>query len=367
MNNIFKNIYKGKTVLVTGHTGFKGSWLTLWLKQLGATVIGYALEPYTKDDNFVVSNLQNKVIDIRGDIRDLDKIMDVFNKYNPDIVFHLAAQPLVRLSYELPKDTYEINVMGTLNVLECIRNTKSVKVAVIITTDKCYDNKEQIWSYRETDALGGYDPYSSSKGCAEILIASYRNSFMNPEKYKEHGKAIASARAGNVIGGGDWSKDRIIPDCIRALIQDEIIQVRNPNAVRPWQHVLEPLSGYLWLGASLLEAGVKYSGAWNFGPNEELNIQVKDVVNKIIKYYGKGKWEDIVNENNPHEANLLTLDCTKTKQFLQWLPVLNVEETFELTATWYKNFKNKDMYDFGIEQINYYVEKAKKKGRVWAE
>ncbi|WP_304180859.1 CDP-glucose 4,6-dehydratase [Leptotrichia trevisanii] len=228
----FNGVYKGKTVLVTGHTGFKGSWLSIWLKELGANVIGYALDPYTQKDNFVFSGLENKIVDIRGDIRDKKHLKEVFDKYKPEFVFHLAAQPLVRLSYDNPVETYETNVMGTINVLECIRETPEVKIGIMITTDKCYENKEQIWGYRETDPLGGYDPYSSSKGAVEIAIGSWRSSYFNPKDYDKHGKSIASVRAGNVIGGGDWSLDRVIPDCIRALEKGEPINIRNPKAIK---------------------------------------------------------------------------------------------------------------------------------------
>ena len=270
----FNNVYKNKTVLVTGHTGFKGSWLSIWLRELGANVIGYALDPYTEKDNFVLAKLEDKITDIRGDIRDKKNLKEVFDKYKPEFVFHLAAQPLVRLSYENPIETYEINVMGTINVLECIRETPETKIGIMITTDKCYENKEQIWGYRETDPLGGYDPYSSSKGAAEIAISSWRNSFFNPKDYEKHKKSIASVRAGNVIGGGDWSLDRIIPDCIRALEKDEAISIRNPKAIRPWEHVLEPLNGYLLLGQKMYEEPSKYCEGWNFGPNLDSIVSV---------------------------------------------------------------------------------------------
>lgn len=364
--NCFNNIYRGKNVLVTGHTGFKGSWLTVWLTMLGANVIGYSLEPNDKYDNFNMCGLADKVTHICDDIRNMERLSYVFEKYKPEFVFHLAAQPLVLRSYEEPKETYDINVMGTLNVLECIRKSDSVKVGLMITTDKCYENKEQIWGYREIDALGGYDPYSSSKACAEILISSYRNSYMNSDAFEKHGKAIASVRAGNVIGGGDWSSNRIVPDCIRSLMEDEDIVVRNPSAVRPWQFVLEPLGGYLLLASKLYNEGSKYSSAWNFGPGEEMNIQVRHIVDKIIKFYGKGNWIDASNPNSLHEANLLTLDCTKSRKYLEWKPVLNFDETIKMTVDWYKKFKNENMYSFCIEQIENYVQKAADKGLSWA-
>ncbi|MGH4138609.1 CDP-glucose 4,6-dehydratase [Clostridium sp.] len=355
--DLFNNFFKDKTVLITGHTGFKGSWLSIWLEKLGAKVIGYGLDPYTQDDNFVVCGLKDRVIDIRGDIRDYKKLLRVFNKYKPAIVFHLAAQALVKKSYENPKQTYETNVMGTLNVLECIKSSAAVKVSIMITTDKCYKNIEQIWGYREDDPMGGYDPYSSSKGCAEILIDSYRNSFINPKDYSLHGKAIATARAGNVIGGGDWSKDRIIPDCIRALKGNKDIEIRNSKAVRPWQHVLEPLSGYLLLASKMYEDGVSYCSGWNFGPNIDSIISVGSIVDTIILEWGYGKGVDISLENAPHEANILKLDCTKAKTYLGWLPKLNVNEALKLTVDWYKYFNEKDMYDLCINQIKCYCEK----------
>lgn len=359
MNEGFNDFYKGKTILITGHTGFKGSWLSIWLNELGAKVIGYGLDPYTENDNFVVSGLKNKIIDIRGDIRDLERLQGYFNLYKPEIVFHLAAQPLVRLSYEIPKETYEINVMGTLNVLECIRRTESVKVGVMITTDKCYENKEQIWPYRENDAMGGYDPYSSSKGCAELLIASYRNSFMNPNKYDKHGKAIASVRAGNVIGGGDWAKDRIIPDCIRALMHDKDIEVRNPNAVRPWQHVLEPLNGYMTLAKKMYEDGLKYCSGWNFGPDSHSVVPVSKIADLIVEVWGRGQWKDISNGTAPHEAKLLSLDCTKAKTYLGWSSKLDIYKSIELTIDWYKanNANTSSMYEVCVNQIEDYTKR----------
>jgi CDP-glucose 4,6-dehydratase len=349
--------YKGKKVLVTGHTGFKGSWLSIWLKELGADVIGYSLDPNTERDNFVLSKLNEKIIDIRGDIRDSEKLDKVFEKYEPEIVFHMAAQPLVRLSYENPKETYDVNVMGTLNILEAIRKSRTVKVGIMITTDKCYENKEQIWGYRESDSMGGYDPYSSSKGCCELLISSYRNSFFNPKEFNIHGKAIASVRAGNVIGGGDWAKDRIIPDCIRALESGISIEIRNPFAIRPWQHVLEPISGYLLLAKEIYNQPEKYSGGWNFGPDYNSIINVKNIVENVIKNWGQGSFVDLSNKNeqNYHEAKLLSLDCTKAKTYLKWEPVLNVYDALTLTVEWYKNYSNADVYELCKEQINYFL------------
>lgn len=363
MKDLFDGVYNGKTVLITGHTGFKGSWLSIWLKEIGAKVVGYGLDPHTENDNFVVTGLENKIIDIRGDIRDEFKLQQVFDKYKPEIVFHLAAQPLVRLSYENPKETYEINVMGTLNVLECIRKSEDVKVGVMITTDKCYENKEQIWPYREDDPMGGYDPYSSSKGCCELLISSYRNSFMNPKDYDKHGKAIASVRAGNVIGGGDWSKDRIVPDCIRALMESKYIEIRNPNAIRPWQHVLEPLSGYLLLASKMYQDGVSYCSGWNFGPEVQSIVKVENIAQSIIEAWPSGKWINVSSKDKPHEAKLLSLDITKVKNYLKWNPIWNIKDCVNYTVDWYKNFiDNKDMYSFCKQQIVTYVNRVSQSG-----
>lgn len=347
----FNNIYKGKTVLVTGHTGFKGSWLSIWLNELGAKVIGYSLDTNTKRDNFVLARLNKKILDIRGDIRNIEKLEKVFNEYKPEIVFHLAAQSLVRLSYKIPRDTYEVNVMGTLNVLECIRKSDSTKVGIMITSDKCYENKEQLWGYRENDSMGGYDPYSSSKGCAELLIASYRDSFMNPIDHEKHGKSIASVRAGNVIGGGDWAKDRIIPDCIRALEANKPIEIRSPFAVRPWQHVLEPLNGYLMLAKRMIESPLSCCEAWNFGPSFESVISVKEIVERVIKLYGYGEIQSKSRDIEFHEARLLNLDISKTIFKLEWKPKLNIDDTLELTIDWYKRYRKEKAYNLCLEQI----------------
>ncbi|MDU1911466.1 CDP-glucose 4,6-dehydratase [Fusobacterium sp.] len=348
----FNNVYKGKRVLVTGHTGFKGSWLSIWLRELGAEVIGYSLEPYTEKDNFVLSHLSEKIVDIRGDIRDRKHLREVFDKYQPEIVFHLAAQPLVRLSYDIPVETYETNLMGTINILEEIRNCENTKIEIMITTDKCYENKEQIWGYRENEAFGGYDPYSSSKGACEIAIQSWRNSFFNPKDYERHGKCIASVRAGNVIGGGDWAKDRIVPDCIRALEEGKDIEIRSPKSIRPWEHVLEPLSGYLLLGQKMMEDPIKYCGGWNFGPNLDAIVNVWEVAEKIVKNYGKGNLKDISDPNALHEAKLLLLDITKSRFELGWKPTLTIDKSIELTAEWYKRYINEDVYQLCVEQIN---------------
>lgn len=349
-----QSFWKGKKVLITGHTGFKGSWLSIWLNKLGAEVIGYGLDPYTERDNYVMCSLSEKITDIRGDIRDAVHLQRVFNEYQPEIVFHMAAQPLVRRSYEEPALTYETNVMGTIHVLECIRNIESVRTAIMITTDKCYENKETMTAYKETDAFGGYDPYSASKACDEIIISSYRNSFMNPKDFEEHHKAIASVRAGNVVGGGDWAADRIIPDCIRAIEANENIKIRSPKAIRPWQFVLEPLYGYLLLAEKLHQNPTVYCEGWNFGPASELVVDVWTIAQQITKSYKGVQAEDCSKDKNPHEAGLLLLDSSKAKERLGWSTKLSIEQTIQMTMDWYKNYKEKDMYQFCVKQIEEY-------------
>lgn len=353
--DIFANFYKGKRVLVTGHTGFKGSWLSIWLHELGAEVIGVALDPCTERDNYLLSGLKNKITDLRGDIRDGKLMKEIFQKHQPELVFHLAAQPIVRLSYDIPVETYETNVMGTINVLEAIRATASVKVGVMITTDKCYENKEQIWGYRENEPMGGYDPYSSSKGAAEIAISSWRRSFFNPNDYAKHGKSIASARAGNVIGGGDWALDRIIPDCIKALEAGKPINIRSPKAIRPWQHVLEPLSGYLLLAQQMWNNPTKFSEGWNFGPRTESIATVWDVATKVIANYGSGELKDLSDPNALHEAKLLMLDISKAKFELGWEPKMNINQCVALTVDWYKRYRGMNVYDLCAEQLAKYM------------
>ncbi len=348
---MFANVFKNKTVLVTGHTGFKGSWLCIWLKELEANIIGYALEPYTEKDNFVVTGLKDKLIHTIEDIRDFNALKKIFEKYQPEFVFHLGAQPIVRESYIKPRETYDINVGGTVNVLECCRLTDSVRVILNVTSDKCYMNKEWIWGYRENDPMGGYDPYSSSKGCSELVTAAYRNSFFHPDNFRVHQKSLASARAGNVIGGGDWQKDRIIPDCIRALENNKPIEIRNPNATRPWQHVLEPLGGYLLLASKMYEDPQKFYGAWNFGPNSDSVIPVGKIADKVVSHWGSGNWINLSKENESHEAELLNLDISKAESYLQWSPVWNMEKAMEKTVQWYKNYRKKDPYTICMDQI----------------
>ena len=354
--DIFNNFYKGKRILITGHTGFKGSWLSVWLHELGAEVIGVAKDPITQKDNYVLSGVGEKIkADLRADIRDGQRMKEIFQEYKPEIVFHLAAQPLVRLSYEIPVETYETNVLGTINILEAIRMKDCVKVGIMITTDKCYENKEQVWGYRENEPMGGYDPYSSSKGAAEIAINSWRRSFFNPEQYEIHGKSIASVRAGNVIGGGDWALDRIIPDCIRALEANKPIEIRSPKAIRPWQHVLEPLSGYMLLAQKMWDEPVKYCEGWNFGPHLESIIPVWNVASMVIGNYGKGELKDLSDPNALHEAKLLILDISKARFQLGWKPKMNIEQCVALTVNWYKSYSRGKVYNLCVEQIEKYI------------
>lgn len=353
MIDLFDNFFRGKRVLVTGHTGFKGSWLSIWLHELGAEVVGVSQEPFTNRDNFVLSGIGNKIMaDLRANICNGQKMKEIFQKYQPEIVFHLAAQPLVRYSYEQPVETYEVNVMGTIHVMEAIRSTNSVKVGVMITTDKCYDNKEQMRGYKEDDPFGGYDPYSSSKGACEIAIQSWRRSFFNPEDYgKKHHVSLASVRAGNVIGGGDWALDRIIPDCIKALEQDKVIDIRSPKAIRPWEHVLEPLSGYMLLAKKQWEHPTEFCEGWNFGPESESVSTVWEVATELIKNYGKGELKDSSDPNAVHEAKLLMLDITKAKTKLGWKPRMNMQQCMELVADWYKRYQAEDVYQLCVEEI----------------
>lgn len=336
VRNLFGGLYQNKTVLITGHTGFKGSWLAYWLSQMGAKVVGYSLKPPTTPNHFELLGLD--IVSIIGDLRDKNKLDQSFETHKPDIVFHLAAQPLVRLSYEEPVETYETNVLGTLNVFEACRKTK-VKAIVNITSDKAYENKEWVWGYREDEPLGGYDPYSSSKACADILATSYRNSYFNIKDYKKtHSTLLATCRAGNVIGGGDWAKDRLITDIMLSVAEGETVSLRNPKATRPWQHVLEPLSGYLQIGQKLLEGKIEFADAWNFGPNQEGSITVEQVVKTIKKYWEEIDYEIIQDAGQLHEANLLNLDCSKAKHFLNWQAVWDSEQTFEKTVNWYKSY-----------------------------
>ena len=347
--------YKGKKVLLTGHTGFKGAWLLKTLNILGAEVMGYALSPKTENDLYNLINGDTICKSIIADLKDNVKLNKVIVQFQPDYIFHLAAQPLVRLSYEIPVETFQVNAIGTANLLDGIRLLNKKCAIVLITTDKVYHNNEWIYPYREIDRLGGYDPYSASKACSELIIDCYRNSFFNLLKIDEHQKCIAVARAGNVIGGGDFSKDRIIPDIITSLKAENEIIVRNPNAVRPWQHVLEPVIGYLKLGFKLYENPIKYSGAYNFGPYIEDQLTVKELVEVAIKSWGSGSWINPASTSNqPHEAGLLKLDISKAINNLSWKPKLNSEEAINLTISWYKQPKN-TVLDFTMSQINNYL------------
>jgi CDP-glucose 4,6-dehydratase len=344
--------YKGKKVLITGHTGFKGAWLAIWLEMLGAKVSGYALDPLYEDGIFIKSGIKEKIHDYRGDVRDLNGMLEIFRNEKPEVVFHLAAQALLLEGYRNPVETFEINIQGTVNVLEAIRQSPSIKSAVFITTDKCYENKEWIWGYRENDPMGGYDPYSASKGAAELVISAYRRSF-----FTKSGKAgIASARAGNVVGGGDWSENRLVPDIIKAILENKTIDIRNPHATRPWQYVLEPLRGYLDLGLALLKNPIKYSEGWNFGPYTHEIYTVKQVVEQILTFTKKGNWRDLSASNAPHEANLLLLDISKAVQKLHWRPVLTFKESIEYTIDWYLNSLNSNISGYTRNQINSYMD-----------
>jgi CDP-glucose 4,6-dehydratase len=326
------NSFKGKKVFITGHTGFKGSWLSFILNEVGAEVMGYALDPIEGPSHFNMLNLSSKINHVVGDVRDAAKLDNAMHKFQPEYVFHLAAQALVKKSYDDPVNTFDTNIMGSVNLLDSVRRCSSVLSLVYITSDKCYENLEWIWGYRETDRLGGHDPYSASKGAAEIIFSAYLRSFF------ESGNLIgaASTRAGNVIGGGDWAVDRIIPDCIRSIEKNVPIKIRNPLATRPWQHVLEPLSGYILLSAKLRDDPKKFSGSWNFGPSSSEVRTVNEVASKIIHHLGKGKIEITGASDQHHEAMLLQLNCDKSHQILKWEPRWHVEETLKYTAEWYK-------------------------------
>ncbi|WP_150046761.1 MULTISPECIES: CDP-glucose 4,6-dehydratase [Methylomonas] len=353
------NFWNNKNVLLTGHTGFKGGWLALWLKQQGAKVTGFALEPATTPSLFEVAKVANSIDSEIGNICDLESVKSIFLQTQPDIVFHLAAQPLVRYSYQAPVETYATNVMGTLHVLEGIRSVNSVRAAVMITTDKCYENKEWHWGYRENEPMGGFDPYSSSKGCSELLISSYRNSFFPTHLYSEHRTAIASARAGNVIGGGDWSEDRLIPDIIKALQRNQTIYIRNPHAIRPWQHVLEPLSGYLMLAEKLYCEGAPYAEAWNFGPYHQDTKPVEWIARRMSELWGSDTPWQIDNDSHPHEAHYLKLDCSKANSLLNWKPAWSLTTALQAIVDWHKaEITGNNMQEFCLAQIAAYQQSA---------
>ncbi len=364
---MLKSTFKGKTVLITGHTGFKGSWLSIWLVSLGAKVVGLSLDVPSNPSNFNASKVHGLIRDCRIDICDSRLVMGIVEDCQPDFVFHLAAQSLVRPSYKDPLNTIATNALGSANILDALRILDKPVVVVMITSDKAYDNQEWVWGYRETDRLGGKDPYSASKGMAELAIRTYVESFFNSS---DSNVRVGIARAGNVIGGGDWATDRIIPDCMKSWSRDEVVDIRSPNATRPWQHVLEPLSGYLVLGASLAQS-VNYHGeAYNFGPSDSQSYPVSDLINELGKYWDSVRWNDVSEEKEHlHEAGLLKLNCDKALFDLNWRPVLRFEETVKMTAEWYKRYYQADnlsMYDLTVTQIEEYTRLAKSRCVVWA-
>lgn len=332
--------FENRKVVITGHTGFKGSWLTIWLHRLGARVTGYSLAPPTQPSNFEVSKVRELIQNhYEADIRDGERLTAAFRQAQPDVVFHLAAQPLVRESYRSPRETFETNVMGTINVLEAVRSLERPCAVLVITSDKCYENREQVWGYRECDPMGGHDPYSASKGATELAAASYRRSFFHPEQLDKHQVQLATVRAGNVIGGGDWAADRIVTDMVKALVAGEPIRVRNPHAVRPWQHVLEPLSGYLTLAARMLETpDPHWCEAWNFGPLPGEERPVRELVETFLSCWGQGTWRDMSDPSQPHEAHTLRLSVDKAVAKLDWKPKWKLKQAVQCTAEWYRRY-----------------------------
>jgi CDP-glucose 4,6-dehydratase len=370
MNSSIFDIYKNKKVLVTGHTGFKGSWLSIWLNMIGADVIGISFDIPTSPSNFESSGVESFIKDYRVDIRDFDAIREVMAKEKPDFVFHLAAQALVKNSYQDPLLTFNTNTIGTANVLESLKSVHKKVVAVMITSDKAYDNVEWVWGYRETDRIGGSDPYSASKGMAELVLKSYINSYFKSENQNVK---LGIARAGNVIGGGDWADDRIIPDCVKSWSKNRNVSIRSPNATRPWQHVLEPLSGYLLLGSRLYETGLKHGEAYNFGPSADQDFSVRNLINEMAIHWDNVNWDDVSIKSHDHEASLLKLNCDKALFDLSWQPTMEFQETVKITIDWYKyyyenqhkNSKNL-MLDLTISQINFYTSIAVQRKIPWA-
>ena len=349
------DFWKNKRVLVTGHTGFKGSWISLWLQQLGADVCGYALGPPTNPSLFEDARVEQGMRTVNADILDLPRLRSLVCEWKPEIIIHMAAQSLVRLSYQNPVETYAVNVMGTVNVLEAARNCSNVRSLVIVTTDKCYENREWTWGYRENDALGGFDPYSNSKACAELVVSAWRNSFFNPIRYHEHGVSIASVRAGNVIGGGDWAKDRLVPDLMRALASGNTLMLRNPDSTRPWQYVLEPLYGYLLLAERLYVDGPAYSEAFNFGPENGTVSSVAEVADRLTGLWGTAPTWQREDTAQLHEAKALKLDCSKAADRLNWRPVLSLDQVLQFTTDWYRARAHKeDMWARTCDQIRQY-------------
>jgi CDP-glucose 4,6-dehydratase len=349
------DFWKGKRVFLTGHTGFKGSWLTLWLQFVGAVVTGFSLEPDTEPSLFKLANVADGIESRIGDIRDLGLMLRAVKECRPEIVIHMAAQPLVRLSYKEPVETYATNVMGTVHLLEAVRQTEGVKAVVIVTSDKCYDNKEWVWGYRESEPMGGYDPYSNSKGCSELVTSAYRNSYFNPQNYSQHGVAVGSGRAGNVIGGGDWAGDRLIPDMMRAIASGQPVLIRSPHAIRPWQHVLEPLSGYLALAERLYTDGPAFAEGWNFGPEDSDTQPVEWIVERLTSTWGAGASWVLDKNPQPHEATFLKLDCSKARSQLGWRPQWTLPITIDKIVEWFKAAQQgADMRALTLTQINSY-------------
>lgn len=350
-----KEFWNERNVFVTGHTGFKGAWLCLWLNALGAKVTGFALEPPTQPNLFELADVINGIYSQTGDVRDFPSLQQALSTAKPEVVIHMAAQPLVRESYANPVDTYSTNVMGTVNLLEAVRRTPSVRAVVNVTTDKCYENREWYWGYRENEPLGGYDPYSSSKGCSELVTAAYRNSFFNVEDHSKHGVSVASARAGNVIGGGDWAAERLIPDCLRALLNGDRISIRNPLAIRPWQHVLEPLGGYLLLAERLCEHGPRFASAWNFGPDDADAQPVEWLVQRLCSQWGQNASYVVDAGKHPHEAHYLKLDCSKARIELGWRPRWNLGIAIDRIVEWAHAFQQgRDLREVSMRQIAEY-------------
>ncbi|MDP4099364.1 CDP-glucose 4,6-dehydratase [Paenibacillus sp. P96] len=357
---VSSSFWNGKKVLITGHTGFKGSWLTLWLHHMGAEVTGYALEPKGEPNLFTEAGVGDICLSVTGDVRNRGHLLETMLTAEPDIVIHMAAQPLVQYSYEYPVETFEVNVMGTVNVLEAVRQASELngklRAVLNVTTDKCYENQEWVWGYREHDRLGGYDPYSNSKACSEMVTAAYRSSYFNPDTYPAPLPVVATARAGNVIGGGDWSDNRIVPDCVRALTGDDPLMLRNPAAIRPWQHVLEPLSGYLQLVQSMVTHGNTYGGAWNFGPNEDNERNVEWLVREMGRLWGKDNFYQVDTEAAPHEALNLKLDSAKAKRHLGWSPRWDTLTGLKYTVEWYQAYqRHENMRQACVDQIEAYM------------
>lgn len=347
--------WQGKRVFLTGHTGFKGGWLSLWLQQLGAEVTGYALEAPTTPSLFEVAGVARGMVSIIGDVRDGEALKRAMAQARPEIVIHMAAQPLVRYSYANPVETYATNVMGVVNLLEAVRATPGVRSVVNVTSDKCYENREWPWGYRENEAMGGYDPYSNSKGCAELVTAGYRSSFFNAEKYAEHGIALGSGRAGNVIGGGDWAMDRLIPDMLRAIGAGQPVMIRNPHSIRPWQHVLEPLSGYLTLAEKLYTEGPVHAEGWNFGPHDTDAKPVEWIIERMTQEWGAGASWSLDGQDHPHEATYLKLDCSKARGQLGWHPRWDIGQTIAKIVEWHKACdQGADMRSMTLAQITTY-------------